>query len=78
MTGTIWQGSREGMKADGRLPDSHILYSLSKGINNLIPQNALDIPVTQWEGLEEHGVQRRRTGEEAVKRACVSLMGLQQ
>ena len=47
---------------------SHILYLLSEGINNLIPQNALDVPVTQWERLEEHGVQHGRTGEEAVKR----------
>lgn len=58
--------------------DSHTAYSLSEGINNLIPQNALDVPVTQREGLEEHGVQHRRTGEEAVKSVMgVSLMGLQ-
>jgi len=56
-----------------------MLYSLSKGINNLIPQNALDVPVTQWEGLEEHAVQHGCTGEEAVKRECfVTLMGWQQ
>lgn len=48
--------------------DSHTAYSLSEGINNLIPQNTLDVPVTQREGLEEHGVQHGRTGEEAVKR----------
>lgn len=48
--------------------DSHILYSPSEGINNLIPQNALDVPITQQEGLEEHGVHHRCTGEEAVER----------
>lgn len=46
----------------------HRADSLSEGINNLVSQNALDIPVTQWEGLEEHRVEHGRTGEEAVER----------
>lgn len=50
------------------IQNSHVSYSLSEGINNLIPQDALDIPVTQREGFEEHGVQHRRTGKEAVKK----------
>lgn len=53
---------------------SHILHSLSERVHDLIPQNVLDIPITQWEGCEEHGVQHGCTGEEAVKREhCLSL-----
>lgn len=48
--------------------NSHRLDSLSEGINDLVSQNALDIPVTQREGLEEHRVKHRCTGEEAVER----------
>lgn len=48
--------------------DYHRADSLSEGINDLVSQNALDIPVTQWEGLEEHRVEHGRTGEEAVER----------
>lgn len=55
-------------------------YSLSEGINDLLPQDVLHVPVTQRERREEHGVQHGRAGEEAGKRAegRVSLTGLQQ
>lgn len=59
------------------IQNSHVSYSLSEGINDLIAQDALDISVAQREGFEEHGVQHGRTGEEAVKkRECgVTLKG---
>lgn len=52
------------------------LYSLSEGVNDLLPQNLLHVPVTQREGREEHGVQHGGAGEEAGKReGCVSPDG---
>lgn len=54
----------------------HALYSLSEGVNDLLPQNLLHVPVTQREGREEHGVQHGGAGEEAGKReGCVSPDG---
>lgn len=72
--GTFWNWRAEVIKQMDNFQHPHILHSLSERVHDLIPQNVLDIPITQWEGCEEHGVQHGCTGEEAVKREhCLSL-----
>lgn len=52
----------------GEGPDSHLL---PEGVDDLVPEDLLDVPVGREEGLEEHGVQDRGAGEEAVAREQV-------